>query len=174
MEFDDRIMAELHRLKHGNNPVAQPNGILVSYDVQCADDAESVAMKVKSVLIVVDEYSLRTSWPSRQEWASALPEWFVAACKPESSDEESRQHLEWWDNLDEAEKQRYGKQHRPWSLENWIFWFVPVQRSWFWWETKAKSGDGLLMSIVVDSHPFASGALEWLLRAAGAKTMDEL
>ena len=174
MEFDDHIKSELVRLCHGKSDSAQPDGIVVSYEVQCADNAESVANKAKRVLTVIDEYSLRTSWPDRMVWVAALPDWFVAACKPELSDEESRQHLQWWDSLDEAKKQEYGKQHRPWSLENWLFWFAPEQRSWFLWEMNVNSDKELLLSIVVQDLPFASGALEWLLRAAGGMTMDEV
>src|SRR5947209_1699410 len=98
MDFDDRLVAELHRLKHGVDPDAQPDGLLVSYNVRCNGDGPSVVSKAKEVLVAVDEHTLRDTWPSRDEWVSFLPAWFVTACKPELTPEQSSQHLEWWDS----------------------------------------------------------------------------
>jgi hypothetical protein len=173
MDFDDRIVAELNRLRQGVTPGAEPRDLLVSYNVRCMVDSLVVVSKAKEVMTAVDEHSLGDTWPSRDEWASILPTWFVAVCKPELTPEQSRQHLEWWDSLNEAQKVTYAEQPRPWSLANWVFWFTPAHRSWFWWDVRVKNCDVFDLLIEVEGHPFASGALGWLLRASGAQLVEE-
>ena len=42
------------------------------------------------------------------------------------------------------------------------------ERQWEFWECKAKGNDVVRLTIKINGRPIAHGALNWLLRAAGA------
>jgi hypothetical protein len=60
-----------------------------------------------------------------------------------------------------AEEQR-------WTLADWLHWVQPSEREWFWWDAKVESPDTARILVEVPGDPVALGALDWLLRAAGA------
>lgn len=137
----------------------------------CPGRAGEALAKIRDALISVDLNSLRDPWPSREEWSSLLPSWFVDACAPEFTDEESTRWLKWWDGLDENQKRWEAGRPAPWSLGDWVYWFTPEMRTWHWWEGEILDESNFHLSIMLQEP--ATGALDWLVRAAGATLMEE-
>jgi hypothetical protein len=46
-------------------------------------------------------------------------------------------------------------------------------RSWRWWDSTVTAADNLRVEVEIDGWPFGSGALRWLVRAAGAVDLVE-
>ncbi|QRP49055.1 hypothetical protein [Amycolatopsis sp. FDAARGOS 1241] len=120
----------------------------------------------RAVLLEVLEHS-GPGWPTVEEWRSILPPWFVAACGPEMRREDAERWMAWWRTLGPADKARVESERR-WTLADWLYWLMPSERQWFWWDAKVGRDDTLRVSIEVMGWPTALGALDWLLRAAGA------
>jgi hypothetical protein len=95
----------------------------------------------------------------------------VEACAPEVSQEEAERELARRRRLSWKARAELEARAR-WSLDNWLYWFEPPQRSWEWWDGRVEGADRVRISLVVDGFPFAWGALGWLLRAAGAVSVD--
>ncbi len=166
------VTQELKRLLEGINPTEEPAGVgLVSFVADCAGQAEAVLERVKEVLGVVLTRT-EDQWPTGTEWERLLPAWFVVACAPERNEEEEERWLLWWKSLPPNEQARV-EGSEPWALSDWIHWFNPEMRSWYWWKASANDPDVLRVEVEVASWPFASGALEWLLRAAGAVHVEK-
>ncbi len=128
--------------------------------------------KMKSVLAVVDNYCLQQPFPKLELWKAELPKWFVDAFAPERSSEENEAYLRWWDSLNEDEKMNAARKPRRWSLGDWIYWFKPENRAWFWWHAKVSGPHEIILALQVDGYPFPRGSLEWLCRAAGANVFE--
>lgn len=77
-----------------------------------------------------------------------MPEWFVAACSPERTAEKTS-----------------------WTLADWLYWMEPDERQWFWWDARIDGEGATTVLVEVPRWPSATGALEWLLRAAGASSV---
>lgn len=104
-------------------------------------------------------------WPTDEEWKSLLPGWFVAACADDDYLFEGIADGQ----VEFSEEQRARMDApRPWSVGGWVFWFLPEERQWFWWDASILDADTVEIVIVVYDVPFAWGALKWLLEAAGA------
>jgi len=99
------------------------------------------------------DHSNPTGW-----WQQQLPAWFVSQCAREKNPEESKKWLEWWLTLSHEERLIEMKK-APWSLKNWLFWFAPVNRTWFWWNSEIANAHTLLIHICVVETPGAVGAL---------------
>lgn len=54
-----------------------------------------------------------------------------------------------------------------WTLDNWLLGMDPSIRPWRWW-----SADGDELIIMIDGWPYPAAALLWLLRCAGARSVD--
>jgi len=162
---------ELKRLLEGVAPGERPRGVgLVVFEAQCASSANEVHEKVREVLQVVLSQS-GDHWPTLSTWKELLPSWFVVACAPEKTLEDQERWLQWFKNLP-SDEQSLVQNQAPWTLAGWLYWLQPENRSWFWWNGSVVSDDILRVEVEVDSSPFASGALEWILRAAGATGVD--
>lgn len=74
-------------------------------------------------------------------WLDTLPSWFVSA------------------NDDE------------WTVDGWLFWFLPQERQWYWWRADCTDGQTIVVQVVPADWPFAHGAFDWLFLAAGAHTI---
>jgi hypothetical protein len=66
----------------------------------------------------------------------------------------------------------------PWSVMEWVSWFEPTddlynQRYWFWWDAIIKDPNTLLVAVAVVDIPIPYGSLFWLLKAAGAISVEE-
>jgi hypothetical protein len=141
---------ELRQLREGPAGEAPP-GELDELVVSCPGGAGGVLAGAQEVLEVVLARQAGP-WPSLDEWKEALPGWFVSSCV---DDRQVRDCV-----LDK------------WSLRAWIYWFQPDQRRWRWWDARAE-GDRLHVWLLVLERPYLRGALEWLLRAAGAEEVAD-
>ena len=83
------------------------------------------------------------------------------------SHEEAERWVAWWRTLAPADKARAESEKR-WTLEDWLYWLTPSQRQWFWWDAVTDGDHALRVTVEVADWPTALGALDWLLRAAGA------
>ena len=141
--------AELGRQLENPPPDTQPQGPLVTVVAECpSGSAAEVLGRVREVLgPVVDPPS---PWPAPDGWREILPRWFTDAC---SDDERVTTCV-----LDR------------WSLRACIWWFQPEQRRWLWWDAMAE-GDQLQIRLVpTGAGSLLLGALEWLLKVAGARS----
>jgi hypothetical protein len=166
--------AELKRLK-SPPPVDESIGGIggVRFIAHCPNGADDVLAKVVSILSIVDEtVLLSASWPSDEEWASILPEWFASACAAPMTLQQTEQWLAWWRGLP-RDKQAKVENERKWSLDSWIYWFQPENRYWYWWDAKILDDRAHIIAVVqVEDWPFPWGALRWLFRAAGASSLE--
>jgi hypothetical protein len=166
---------ELHHIENGPDPAESPEGVgLVTFDVDCDGNAQQVHDRALEVMGVVVRQYARPWWPAIEEWETILPKWFVEACAPEDEETESEEWLAWWRTLPREEQSRVEAETR-WSLADWIYWFQPENRHWYWWDALVDSPDAMRVAVQVDAWPFPWAALRWLLKAAGAKavTSDE-
>jgi len=96
-----------------------------------------------------------------------LPAWFVERSAPERSREEAERWLAWWRSLPASEQARVARE-QDWALADWLYWLEPAERHWFWWDAVIENPEILRVIVEVPGWPVPLGALEWLLRAAGA------
>jgi hypothetical protein len=125
-----------------------------------------VAARAREVLRAVLAHA-GPSWPTVSEWRQLLPAWFVEGSAPEKSREEAERWLGWWRSLPAAEQARVTREQR-WALPDWLHWLEPAERQWFWWDAVVENPETLRVMVEVPGWPAPLGALEWLLRAAGA------
>jgi hypothetical protein len=165
-----------HELKHldaGPEPDESPSpasGIgIVRFDVHCSGNAADVLAKAKVVLQAVLSQS-PVGWPPLDQWRAILPEWFVKGCAPEETKEEAQRHLKWLRTLPWDERARISEEER-WSLANWLYWFEPKQRYWYWWDAMVATPALIRVAVEVTEWPFPWDALKWLFRACGAESV---
>jgi hypothetical protein len=53
-----------------------------------------------------------------------------------------------------------------------LSWLQPEERQWYWWDGIARNTNELVVLVEVAGWPYGMGALECLLRAAGAESID--
>jgi len=166
-----KIEDELRHLLIGTNPIDIPEGLgIVQVNAYCPGNAGVVLSKSREVLEVVLRQSA-LEWLSDEDWQRLLPEWFVRRCAREKTEEEAEQWLQWWRGL-ESEEQLNENQRLEWTLIDWIAWFFPDERQWFWWDAIVESNNLLRVAIEIQAWPFPWGCLAWLLRASGATTVE--
>lgn len=169
--FEECIARERRHLLEGPAPDERPGGLgTVRLIVWCELGAEQVIERAREVLTLVNQHGAG-EWPSDDDWRNSLPEWFVFRCAPDMSQAESDAELARWQSLSPEEQSEWAAE--PWSLENWIYWFLPENRYWYWWDAKPLDGKVFVIAVEVHEHPFPSDALEWLLRASGAERITE-
>jgi hypothetical protein len=158
---------EKRHLDEGPRPGEEAGGVgTITVRAACAGDAEDVIGRCREVLAPVIARQA-APWPADDEWSALLPSWFVRACVSEQSEGESAAWLARWQALSPDEQAREAETAE-WSLLNWVEWFRPEMREWFWWDAAAESGDVAVVEVQIDGWPAPTGALKWLLRAAGA------
>jgi hypothetical protein len=106
----------------------------------------------------------RDPWPSVEEWATLLPEWFVGACAPPRSQADDDRELEWLRTLSPEARAEF-EENAAWELEGWLGWMEPGERTWYL-AAHCERRDSLELVLAVPDEP-ALGALEWLVRASG-------
>ncbi len=162
---------EAQHIQSGPDPGEMPSGIgLVRFNVHCAGNASAVLDRMREVLGVVTAQS-GVGWPTLDEWRSRLPSWFVAMCAPEMSREEADAWLLRWQVLPPDER-RQGEDDRAWSLADWLYWFEPPNRSWYWWDATVESDKLARVALSVSEWPFPWGSVKWLARASGATAIE--
>ncbi|HKQ03868.1 MAG TPA: hypothetical protein VJ464_01955 [Blastocatellia bacterium] len=163
---------ELRHLHEGPSPGEKFEGLaifeLLAY---CQSNADAVLNRCKEVLEVVLRHE-RNEWPSLDDWRTLLPMWFVMECADEVSREESERWLKWWQGLSREQQAKVEREAR-WSLSDWLYWFEPDVRQWFWWDAHIEDSKTLSVYVEVQSLPFPWGALDWLLRASGAVSVKQ-
>jgi hypothetical protein len=140
-------MDELERIRDWVAPRGQPDGLIVTLNAETSEDSREVLARVESALTAVLQHNAG-EWPSLEQWREYLPPWLVARFADETTNDEE------------------------WTLAGWTHWFKPSERSWYWWRAHAIDRQHLSVEVVVDGLPFAMGALEWLLKAAGAREIE--
>lgn len=162
---------EFRRVNSGPRPDEIPGGLgLIEVEVLAEGAVLDVIEKSRDVLravlcMTLDEWRLPDAGTAR------LPEWFVAACAPERPPEVDAQWLVWWRALDLEAKARAADE-RPWTFADWLHWMHPDERQWFWWDARIDADGTATVVVEVLEWPSATGALEWLLRAAGASSVQ--
>ena len=144
-----------------------PTGKLrVRFVALCNGDAQTVLDRCKQVLNVVLQANIE-DWPSTDAWRSRLPEWFVEQSAEEISQAEAERRLQL------SMKERMSLSQR-WSVSAFVHWFQPVERYWYWWDAEVKDANIIQVEVIAEDEPFPWGSLDWLLRAAGALSVEEL
>lgn len=145
------LESEHTRLNQDSVKSSAPQGFVVSFHVKCSPgDAAKILSDAKDVLRIINKNSFG-NWPSLEGWSALLPNSFVATFTPDES----------------------GSGDDGWTLEDWIYWFEPNNRVWFWWDAPLLGVDALTVSILVYEHPFAWESLEVLFKQLGAIEIEE-
>lgn len=160
---------ELRHLVEGPRQAEVPGGVgLLEVRVSAPGAAAEVIARATAVLRVVVSMSPDDF---RGSWAKRLPRWFVDGCSPERTGEADEAWLSWWRGL-EPEARTLAARERPWALADWMHWMHPEERQWFWWDACVENAGSAVVLLEIPGWPPAIGALEWLLRVAGAASVD--
>ena len=154
---------ELRRLWDGPGPDERAEAWQITeFRVFCPGNAKGVLDRCREVLdVVLREAPER--WPTDEEWRSKLPGWFVSASAEEISQAEADRRLK----LPMKERLRYAEQ---WSVGAFVYWFLPGERMWYWWNATVRNADRLTVQVWTSDVP-VTGSLRWLLTAAGATSV---
>ena len=162
---------EGRHLKEGPRRDERPGGAgTVTVVAEARGDAADVLARAREVMGEIVKTG--EPWPDLEYWRSRLPRWFLEASAPERSREEIEQWLAWWRSLPPQE-QAHAAAEQKWTLADWLFSVQPSERQWFWWSATVESPDKVRVLVEVPGDPVALGALEWLLRAAGATDITQ-
>ncbi len=162
---------EMRRIVSGPREGERPGGVgLVEFTVHTDASAIDLIEKSRAVLRATLAMTLE-NMRSSASWPAHLPAWFIEACAPEQSREESEAWLAWWRGLESSARARAASE-KPWTLAEWLHWMEPDQRQWFWWDARTHGSSSASVFVEVPGWPSAMGALEWLLRAAGATLVE--
>ena len=141
-----------------------PRGKLVcQFNVHCTGDASLVLRRAKEVLLTILQ---QNPWPSIDEWRRRLPAWFVERSAAEISQADASGKLNFFF--------RKRRRNRRWSVGSFVFWFTPGERAWFWWSAKIENPDLFQVEVIAIDLPFPWESLDWLLRASGALSVEEV
>jgi len=167
-----QIEGELRRLNRAPAPDEKSSGVgTVSFVARCPLGGKDVWARVISVLKIVDETAL-TGWPTDEQWAVKLPEWFTSSCAAPMTQEQAERWHAWWKGLSAVEQAKAESEKR-WSLDSWLYWLQPENRQWFWWDaTELGDSDHIIVAVEVEAWPFPWGSLRWLFKAAGASNLE--
>ena len=157
-------MSELDRVGFGPKAEDQPQGFLAKVHVSAPSCAGEVLDRCREVLGLVLRQPA-DSWPTVEQWRSLLPKWFVDACAEEITRAEAERRR----SLPMPEREKLAEH---WSVGAWVHWLKPSERQWFWWDGRQTSPSDLMIRVEVNDFPFPAGALKWLLKAAGASTVQ--
>ena len=161
---------ELRRIDSGPAPGERPTGILLELSAISSGRSREVLTKAREVMKAV--LSNSDPWPDLDDWRHVLPAWFVERSAPEQTKEEAERWLAWWRKLP-PEAQAQATEELRWSIADWLYWLEPEQRQWYWWDGRVVDQDTVRIVIDALDSPTALGALEWLLKAAGAERVAE-
>ncbi|MEU7826010.1 hypothetical protein [Catellatospora sp. NPDC049133] len=164
--------AELRRVLEGPLPGEVSKEFLQRFTFTAGDPRSVIALARDVLATVLDAGPV---WPDLAMWRDRLPERFVAACAPERDAAAVREDAARWGAMT-ADAQREHAVAAAWELSGWLHWFDPdgegESRGWQWWDAGLDGPTGGWVDVEVEGHPFASGSLEWLLRASGARDID--
>lgn len=157
---------ELRRIRWGPEPGEQPGGLgTVRIMARCAGDAEQVLQRTRAALEILCAHD---NWAeAHADQGPDLPEWLTRRFAPEPSAQELKEYLK----LSYEEKIRR-EQNAAWSRKEWLYWFQPENRYWYWWDAEARGENTIVIAVEVSEWPFPWDSLKWLLRAAGAVSVE--
>jgi len=167
---------ENRRIKEGPHDDEDVQGLCVdNFIVQVRNNAELVIVRIKQVMLLMNEFGLNKTWPSIEMWQGLLPAWFVEKCDPERSPGENKRNyledrlLSWEDKVAKWEAEKY-------TVGDWELDMAPDVREWLWWDFKIRGPDTLLVAIdrLTDIYPEIPGEFEWLLTACGGEDIGSL
>lgn len=144
----------------------------VKYIVNCDGNAEEVLSRVKNILLCVLQNSIG-DWPELNQWKNVLPDWFLKGFSNEMTDEEARVWLEKWRPMSPEEQARAEKE-KGWSFSNWIGWFNPNERYWYWWDASVNNASTIDLTVLSKDIPSPHGSLMWLFVVCGANSLEAL
>ncbi|PJR62406.1 hypothetical protein [Raoultella sp. T31] len=165
------ILLERKRLACAPSLSDKPTGIgSVRFVVSCESNAEHIMSLAKEVLKVISD-AYETEWPDLVSWKEMLPDFFVDSFEPEISKEDMDKRIAYRNSLPWKEQQKLLADEK-WSLDSWLYWLEPENRTWFWWDAALLEEPiretYFIVAVVVLEWPFPWGALKWLFKACGA------
>jgi len=175
MPVNPNVITEisLERKRLTNAPLLseKPTGIgTIRFVVACESNAETILSLAKEVLKIVGN-AYDSDWPDLVSWKKILPKIFVDNCEPEIAKRDMDHRIAYRKSLPWEEQQRLMINEK-WSLDNWLYWLEPENRTWFWWDAilleKPIRDTHFIVAVVVLEWPFPWGALKWLFKACGA------
>src|SRR5688500_17262104 len=114
---------ELERLS-SNAPLYSRSDIAIII-VECDDIASRVISRTNEILKIVIGSEL-TPDDTVEDWSDELPFWSVDACSRDLTIEESKEMMRTPEGVQQLSQ--------IWTIDGFIYWFRPEQRSWFWWD----------------------------------------
>lgn len=157
---------EQRHVSSGPRPGEKPTAVALTDVVAEGADPQVILGRCREVLMTILDYP-ESAWPGSEEWARLLPAWFVAASSPQQTRAETEEWLARWRSLSPADKAR-AESEQPWTLDDWLFWMNPAERTWYWWDAAVQPDGRLRVVVEIPGWPTSYGSLEWLIRAAGA------
>jgi hypothetical protein len=144
------------------DPATAPLGF-DSLTVRCSGDAPAVLALARDTFASLLR-NLDHSLDDLAFWQATLPSAFVTRCSPEMTPAEARAFL----RLPYEERMR----ERPWSLRDWLYWFRPDERQWYWGRAECPDNSTITVEIQPEGWPYPHGALDWLFIASGAQSIE--
>ena len=168
--MNQRITRELQHIATGPLPDEKPFALgTVRFVAWCSGNAESVLTNAKEVLRIVAGATGIS--PDDPKWKELLPEWFIKRCSAEMTREQAELELAKLSSMSAVE-QVEEEESAAWPLSNWLHYFEPDNRNWYWWDGIILDQDIVVIAVEVDHWPFPAGSLKWLLRASGATKVE--
>lgn len=142
--------------KMNRNTVVPEDLADLIYQADLGNKSEIILTKILEVMQMILEIP-KSNWLSESVWRDKLPQWLQNA-SPDSNREEIERTLnsvprDQWHEL-------------PWQLGSWLH---GMQYRGWRWSGYTLNQNILTVYLVIDDSPVYEGALEHLLRAAGAK-----
>jgi hypothetical protein len=156
---------EIRRVSFGPKAGEKPDGLLADFLVE-GENAETILTSAREAWRAAIEQN-DPAGLSLAAWRQVLPYWFIDRCGPEISIEEAVRRR----SLPMAERVKLAE---TWSLSAWVHWLRPTERQWVWWDAHVTSPRSLRVVVVVKGYPFPAGSLQWLLKCAGAESVELL
>lgn len=138
-----------------NTPVPENLAELV-YQADLGNEPRIILTRILEVMEMILEVP-RSSWLSENAWRDKLPQWLQS-----ESPNLSREELE--KRRNSAPREQWHE--LPWQFDGWLH---GMQCRGWRWSGYTLNQTILTVYLVIDDSPVYEGALEHLLRAAGAK-----
>jgi hypothetical protein len=134
---------------------------------KCAGNGREVARRVDEIFAIVTTAQTLAEWPGDEAVAAQLPAWLVGGCAPEQTPAEVTRSLARWRTMSPEEKATDARTEA-WTLRDLLHWMHPDECPWRSPRVVQASNDLVRVILEVDGWPVAHGAVDWILRVAGA------
>jgi len=160
----DLYLQEKERVsEHGSNFHQIPTGWSLYQVVSLSNSKkviQEIEQKVKEIMKVISSFDREKNWPSVEEWKNILPNWLTQIFNFMTYDE-FVQYIFKGGSVDNI-----GPNFSVWLNEL-------KDRGWLWWNSELKD-NGVFFSLIEDGWPCNKGSFRHILRAAGAKNIQEI